>query len=187
MKRIVSILVVLLSVNIAAAASVSWYRNDDLRIALAYGARWRPVAAAEAASLKVEWNGKQGGLITTCYLQAYEGGLGKLSADELQVNAEQISASLMRNAKKRFPVAHLISSQKLIVDSWPVLFLVRDMHGSNLGKPDLKAWIIVTSWLNREINFECGSPVPFQFPGHPMVAEVEAEVVKVMRTLHFER
>jgi hypothetical protein len=62
---------------------VSWYRNDDLRIALAYGARWQPVAAAEAASLKVvEWNGKQGGLITTCYLQAYEGGLGTLSADE---------------------------------------------------------------------------------------------------------
>ena len=172
------------------AAETVWLRDQAFKIAFAYRAPWRPVQAIESAtSHKVKWEAKGGGLVATCYLQSYDNAKGKYwNASQLVTNEKEIVASAMRHMAVRLPRNRLISSQSSTIDGQPVIFIVRDGEGDNLGKAvGGRSWLVITVWSHQWINFECGSPIPYQFPGDPLVEVVEKEVYRIIRTLHFER
>jgi hypothetical protein len=172
------------------AAEVLWLRDQALKISFAYHAPWRPVHPVESAtSYVVNWEGKGGGLVAMCYLQSYDDAKYRnLPALQLPTMEKEIVALAMKNMAIRFPRNRLISSQSSTIDGQPVIWMIRDGEGENLGKVvGLRSWLVVTVWHQKLINFECASPVPHQFPGHSLVEIVEKEVLRVIRTLHFER
>lgn len=176
--------------GVALSQTATWFREPSLNVSFAYGAQWHPAQASESATAHViNWLGKGGGLVATCYLQTYAGTqLGQLPASQWQKHADEITATFMKNMSVRYPRTELISSEATVVDGQPVIFVVRDGWMVNLGKEvGIRAWSVATSWKEREVSLECGSSVPHQFPGHEVVGTVEAEVMKVLRTLHFER
>lgn len=176
--------------GVALSQTSTWFREPSLNVSFAYGPQWHPAQASESATAQViNWLGKGGGLVATCYLQTYTGTqLAQLPASQWHQHADEITATFMKNMSVRYPRAELISSDATTVDEQPVLFVVRDGWMANLGKEvGIRAWSIATSWKEREVLLECGSSVAHQFPGQEVVETVETEVMKVLTTLHFER
>lgn len=174
----------------AEAQTAIWFRHPDSGISFAYGPHWQPAQAAESATAQVvNWLGRTGGLVATCYLQTYSGTqLAGLPTDQLHQNAAALTDVFMQNMSIRYSRSELLSSETSFVDGQPVIFTVRDGWMVNLGKETgIRAWSIFTTWKEREVSLECASPIPHQFPGNEVVETVEAEVMKVLRTLHFER
>lgn len=189
MKKIILAIIALSTFSSVAIAS-TWYRNDELQISFAYNENWKPANAAEKGTLNViNWTAKTGGLIATCYLQAYEGSeLSQSAIESLHKRKNEVTDSFMANMKKRYQKVSLISNEATLIDGYPAIFLIRDGTISNLGKETrLKAWTIVTVWKKHEVSLECASSVPFQFPNSQASKTVEEQILKILQTLHFER
>lgn len=187
------LLLIGLAVNCSKSSwsqSSTWLRDDQLKVSFAYRPPWVKASASESATIfVVNWLGKTGGLVATCYLQAYSGSsLSRLDSKTVHEKSAEITKSIMNNMKTRYSEAKLISSENKFVDGYPVVFLVRDGHSQGLNDTvSIRAWSLVTAWRIHEIQFECASPIPHQFPNHEVTHTVENEIMRMLGTLHFER
>ena len=204
MKWAASILVVfaLLAVPMGAPADSSlgvpvktdrakWFRDEALRVAFAYNpVRWVQANAAENATRHVvNWLGRQsGGLVATCYLQAYQGSnVARLPKNMIHPKLDQIVHGLMANAYKRDPKSIVISKEATFADNYPVVLLERRMKFRSLDLTGAMTLVgLFTAWRGYEILLECGYPDVIRQDERAHVF-VRDEIKKVLRTLHFER
>lgn len=117
------------------AQSSTWIRDDQLKLSFAYRPPWVTASASENATVfVVNWLGKTGGLVATCYLQAYEGSsLSLLNSKKVHEKSAEITKSVLNNMKTRYSEAKLIASENKYVDGYPVVFVVRDGHSQGLN------------------------------------------------------
>ena len=163
--------------------------RSDLGISFAYHDPWKPAVPVESVTIHVvNWKAKSGGLIATCYLQQYSGGLGNLAGDEIHSSQAAIVENLLAKTADRASVVKLVSTSAVYSDGVPMIQVVVDTEIRNLDRvAKLRAWGLYTSWKGFEIHFECGSPVFVPEAPQNLRSIIEASVYEIFRTLHFER
>lgn len=163
--------------------------RSDLGISFAYRDPWKPAVPVESATIHVvNWNAKKGGLIATCYLQQFSGGLGNLAGDEVHSSQNAIVEGLLAKTGDRASVVKLVSASAVYSDGVPMIQVVIDTEIKNLdGIAKLRAWGLYTSWKGFEIHFECGSSAFVPEAPQNVRTIIEASVFEILKTLHFER
>lgn len=174
------------------------WSDSELGIRFTYPPVWVPATATQQATrVVINWRlSKSKTLLATCVLEtsgATQSEIAKLQANQIHAKFDDIKASLLANFRLRALDGRLLNAQKSFVDGQPVIFVVREGSIQNLDRVlKIKAYSVTTSWRGHEINFECSTPIFGEdystlVAGSKLVADVEAAVIHVLRTLQFDR
>lgn len=167
----------------------SVWSSQELGLRFSYdNTKWTEATPIQdSTAVVINWlSKKSGGLMATCYLGAYESGFGRLSPGAIHAQAENVAKSIKDNELKRSIEYKQISLEKRYSDNHPVIYLSRSvkMRGFD-GEENVNIYSLITSWKNNEILFSCSSDIPVRFPRYK--EEMEEQMLKVLRTLQFDR
>ncbi len=176
----------------------TWYRDQDLRTSFYYSDRFVPEDPAELSTrFVVNWRARQSrGLIATCYLKAVPTEVDELTGREyLETNSQDFTASWVRNTERRASAVEVVESRPVRIDGLQALYVVMDTRIENFDTTDdLRTFSLITFWEGHEVVLECGTSIRSVVLGSlpddqaaAAISNVEAEIQRTLRTLHFQR
>jgi hypothetical protein len=172
------------------------WADRDLGIRFSYPRVWHPgTPSQDSTRVVVNWRlTKSKTLLASCYIEAHDRTpLKKIHATEIHRYGKAIAESYLRNMRQRIPDAVLVSWMNAVQDGHPVVYLIREGTTETFDrKSRLKSFSMVTVWREREINFECGTPIfgreyEQAEKGPWLIERVEEGIKRVMRSLQFDR
>jgi hypothetical protein len=202
-KFISAIMLLLFAFPVAAKDTFTWYRAPNIKVSFAYSSKFLPSEPIEASTLfAVNWRTKKsGGLMASCYLKIKPITTGSATAarqrlkSDPKIHAEAI-LDLSRKAGRK---VDLVSQKSIKIDDLDAVYFVSKVSSESLDKTvTMDMYQIFTYWDGHGISFICGTPINSQlkdkFKGRftdeqvkKAVMNVKAEIMKVLRTLHFDR
>ncbi len=186
--------------NALAQQEGTWYRDQELRISFHYSNKFVPAEPAELSTrFVVNWRTRKSrSLILSCYLKAIptevEDVAGRLY---LKNNSNEYAAAIVRNTKSRAFEVEVLESRPVYIDGLQAFYIVMDasVHGFD-ATYELRTFSLRTFWEGHEVIFECGTslmsavlgdlPVD-QAAAATFISNIENEIKKTLRTLHFQR
>ncbi len=176
----------------------SVWSSKELGIRFTYPVAWEPsTPTQDSTRTVVSWRLKKSKtLLATCYIEAHgstESTIAGLRPNEVHKAAESIAQATLKNMRQRAPDAELLSWKAAVQDGHPVVFIVRQGTIETFDQQhSVKLYSLATAWKNREVNFECATPVfgteYTKLDGGPrLVEQVELSIMSVLRTLQFDR
>jgi hypothetical protein len=176
----------------------TWYRDQDLRTSFYYSNRFVPEDPAELSTrFVVNWRAQQSrGLIATCYLKAVPTEVDEQTGREyLETNPQDFTASWVRNTERRASAAEVVESRPVRIDGLQALYVVMDTRIENFDQTyDLRTFSLITFWEGHEVVLECGTSIRSVVLGSlpddqaaAAISNVEDEIQRTLRTLHFQR
>lgn len=171
----------------ADAPQFSVWKSSALNVRFTYGDRWtQSTPIQDSTQVAIVWLAtRSGGLIATCHVQsAYS--LGHLSPAQVHEKRKEISRAILAGTQKRDPEAAVIRVEALTQDNHPVVYIeseatVKDIESSS----KISMYTIATAWRGKGVIFECAHFIPARWGN--IRAPVEAEIMRVLRTLQFDR
>jgi len=176
----------------------NWYRDQDLRVSFKYSNKFAPEDPAELTTrFVVNWRARQSrGLIATCYLKAVSTDVDELIGRAfLESNADNFTESWVRNTQRRASTVEVIESRPIRIDGLQAIYIVMDTITESFDDEyDLRVHSIITFWEGHEVILECGSSIRSVVLGNlpddqasAAIANVEDEIQRTLRSLHFQR
>lgn len=176
----------------------SWYRDGELKVSFYYSSRFEPEDPAELTTrYVVNWRAREsGGLIASCYLRAisvaYDDEKGRRYLKE---NAVQFAQSMREKTLSRARKAEIVEARPMMIDGLQGAYIVMDVETESFDKVyRMRSFSIVSFWKGYEIALECGSTIRDVVSGTlpedqatAAIKNVEAEMMRSLRTLHFQR
>lgn len=150
--------------------------------------KWTEVVPIQDSTVvTINWLSKKSkGLMASCYLGVYESGFGKINAENIHDQIENVAKAIKRNELKRSFFYQQIALEKKFSDNHPVIYLSRTIKARGLDKNlELNIYSLITTWRGKEIMFSCSSDIPIRFPQYK--EQIEEQMNNVLRTLQFDR
>lgn len=196
--KLVIVTVTLIVTPVAAGGDFTRYRDPDIKVSFAYPEKFKPESPAEQSTrFLVSWRTKKSrNVMATCFLKATPTvGDDAAARYQLKVNPEERVKSYMDFAKKAGRKPYLISQSSIIIDDLDGVYFVFKATSKSFDKTvTMDLHHIVTFWDGYQIMLACGTALPYQLVDQApeeiidkVVKNVEAEIMKVLRTLHFDR
>lgn len=193
-----SIFLVFVVSQAAAGDSFTWYRDPDVKVSFAYPEKFKPESPAEQSTrFLVNWRTKTSrDLMATCFLKMVPTvGDDAAARYQLKINPEERVQSFMDFAKKAGRKPSLTSHRNIMIDDLDGVYFVIKFTSETFDKTmTLDLHHIVTFWDGHQIVLACGTALRYQLAGQApeetieqVVKNVEVEIMKVLRTLHFDR
>jgi hypothetical protein len=182
----------------AAGDNFTWYKDPKIKLSFAYPEKFKPENPAEQSTrVLVNWRTKKSrNIMASCYLKAMPT-VGKDAAarQQLKINPDGYIKSNIDFARKMGRTVSLISQRNIKIDDLDGLYFVTKGTSESFDRTiTLDLHHIVTFWDAHQIILMCGTSLPYELKGQApedqiikVVAKVEAEIMKVLRTLHFDR
>ena len=194
--------VVCLSISSTPAVSQSnemtWHHERDLDVSFAYPQNWVATPPVEQRTrFTTNWLTKSGGLMATCYLRVSEG-TNEVLENDLKSHFEIIRDSFVEKTLKRVDSFEVRRAELSRIDGKDAIYIEADATIKSIGKEtNMRIYTLLTYWKRHEIALECGSRVPLMDTSDladfdrgqylKAIENVEAIIMRTLRTLHFER
>ena len=189
---VVQILILLISSLILVESHAfdrTVWSSQDLGLRFSYdNTKWTEATPIQDSTVVcINWLCKKsGGLLATCYFGVFKSGFGKLPADAIHGEANNVAKSIKENELKRCIEYSQLALERKYSDNHPVIYLSRSIKTRGFdGDEYFNIYSIITAWKNREIVFSCSSDIPIRFPQYK--DEVEKQMMNVLKTLQFDR
>jgi len=196
--KLVIVAVALIVTPVAAGGDLTWYRDPDIKVSFAYPEKFKPETPAEQSTrFLVNWKTKNSrSLMAGCFLKAIPTvGDDAAARYQLKVNPEELVKSSMDLSRSAGRQVSLITQRSIKIDNLDgVYFVIKATTESFDITATFDLHHVVTFWDGHQIMLACGTGLPYELVGqaseetiNQVVKNVEAEIMKILRSLHFDR
>ncbi len=198
-----AIMLLLFTFPVAAKDTFTWYRAPNIKVSFAYTPKFAPSEPIEASTLfLVNWRTKKsGGLMASCYLKTKPITVGNAASARSRLKSDPAShvKAILDLSRKAGRKVDLVSQKSIKIDDLDAVYFVSEISSESLDKTvSMDLHQIFTYWNGHGISFICGTPINSQLKGkvkgqfsdeqvRKAVMNVKAEIMKVLRTLRFDR
>lgn len=200
MINIITILILFLVLVVPssyAGGDMTWHQVPEIKVSFAYSSKFKPEPPAEQSTLfLVNWRTKKSrNLMASCYLKAPASPYDDVMArNQLRDNPTGYVNSVIKLEIKRGRKVALISHRSVKIDDLDGVYFVLKVTSESFDETiEMNLYHLVTQWKGRQVGLICGTSLPYALKGQgsekqiaKVVKKVEAEIKKVLRTLHFE-